>query len=364
MKHKIIIVAGARPNFMKISPIINELDKRKVKFEYRIVHTGQHYDKKMSEDFFKELNIPSPHINLNAKIGSQAIQTSSIIESFEKYLIEEKNIKLVIVVGDVNSTMACAISAKKLNILVAHVEAGIRSYDRTMPEEINRLIVDSISDIFFVTTKNAQKILIEEGKNPKDIYLVGNTMIDTLFLNKPRFIEPDIFKKNKLEVKNYVVITLHRPSNVDNPEKLYQILNSIKYKSKVNLVFVVHPRTLKIIKDSNIDTQGFIIVSSLSYLRFNYLVSNSMCVITDSGGITEETTVLGIPCITLRENTERPETVEIGTNILLGNNYEKIHMYLELAKLNKWKKHSVPKYWDGKTSKRIVDILEMDKIYE
>ena len=359
MNH-ITLVAGARPNFMKVAPIIHEIKKKKnegVSIDYSLVHTGQHYDKKMSGNFFEQLNIPEPDENLNAGGGSQAEQTAAIMIRFEKYLINNST-DLVLVVGDVNSTMACAITAQKLKIKVAHVEAGIRSKDWTMPEEINRLITDSITNYFFTTSELANKNLKLSGFDDSQIFYVGNTMIDTLYNNQSRFTKPLIWDQFKLKEKEFIVITMHRPANVDEGFKLKETINQIIENSQESkLIFPIHPRTRKIIDNLDINHPRLFIVDPLGYLEFNYLVSNSLAVITDSGGITEETTVLGIPCLTLRDNTERPETISVGTNELIGTNPKNIPPALIKLYSGNWKKGKIPHLWDGKTAERIVSIL-------
>ena len=359
MNH-ITLVAGARPNFMKVAPIIHEIKKKKnegVFIDYSLVHTGQHYDNKMSGNFFEQLNIPEPDKNLNAGGGSQAEQTAAIMVSFEKYLINNST-DLVLVVGDVNSTMACAIAAQKLGIKVAHVEAGIRSKDWAMPEEINRLITDSITNYFFTTSELANKNLKLSGFDDSQIFYVGNTMIDTLYNNQSRFTKPLIWDQFKLKEKEYIVITMHRPANVDEGFKLKETINQIIENSQQSkLIFPIHPRTRKIIDNLDINHPRLFIIEPLGYLEFNYLVSNSLAVITDSGGITEETTVLGIPCLTLRDNTERPETISIGTNELIGTNPKNIPPALIKLYSGNWKKGKIPHLWDGKTAERIVSIL-------
>lgn len=353
------LIAGARPNFIKISAIIRALDnyKKNRNLKYRLIHTGQHYDNNMSNTFFKELNIPDPNFNLNCGSGSQAEQTSRIMIEYEKIL----NIKcpdLCLVVGDVNSTLACAITAKKSGVRVAHVEAGIRSGDILMPEEINRIVTDSITDFFFTTSEFANNNLLNLGVDNKKIFFVGNTMIDTLLFNLKRLKKPAIWDKFNLLKNNYIVITLHRPSNVDEKNILENYLLEVLSNSNgLPIIFPVHPRTKKILNTNFICNSNLHFVDPMSYLEFNYLVKNSKLVITDSGGITEETTVLGIPCITLRDSTERPETVSEGTNNLIGCNPKKIKKALKDIFTNKVKKGRIPKYWDGKTGERIVENL-------
>ena len=359
MEH-ITIIAGARPNFMKVAPIIHEIIKKKnqgISIDYSLVHTGQHYDKKMSGNFFEQLNIPEPDENLNAGGGSQAEQTAAIMIRFEKYL-KNNSTDLVLVVGDVNSTMACAITAQKLGVKVAHVEAGIRSNDWTMPEEINRLITDSISNYFFTTSELANKNLKLSGFDDNQIFYVGNTMIDTLIKNKSRFTKPPIWDKLNLKNKEFIVMTLHRPANVDQGIKLKHMMNQIIENShESQLIFPVHPRTRKIMDKLDVVHPRLNMVEPMGYLEFNYLVSKSLAVITDSGGITEEATVMGIPCLTLRDNTERPETITIGTNELIGTDPKNISPALKKLYSGIWKKGGIPHLWDGKTAERIISIL-------
>ncbi len=353
------LIAGARPNFMKIAPIIDaiELQKNKgIDINYRLIHTGQHYDKNMSNNFFEQLNIPEPSNNLNAGGGSQAEQTAKIMIGYEK-ILEEKS-DLCIVVGDVTSTMACSIVAKKSGIKVAHVEGGIRSGDMRMPEEINRIVTDSITDYFFTTSEVANSNLLKAGVPLDKILFVGNTMIDTLHKHKNNLVKPDFWNTLHLKKNEYVVLTLHRPSNVDAALNLKliieEILDSVPDKQ---VIFPVHPRTRKNLEELDITHSNLIYSDPLGYLQFNYLVKNSFLVITDSGGITEETTVLGIPCITLRDSTERPETVSIGTNELVGTNPKNIRPFINKLKNGEWKKGGVPELWDGKTADRIIHFI-------
>jgi UDP-N-acetylglucosamine 2-epimerase (non-hydrolysing) len=355
------LIAGARPNFMKIAPIIEAIKKSQnegSKLQYRLVHTGQHYDKAMSDSFFEQLNIPSPDFNLGAGSGTQAEQTAAIMIAYEKLLFERKS-DLCLVVGDVTSTLACAITAKKLHIKVAHVEGGIRSGDRMMPEEINRLVTDSISDYFFTTTSSAGENLYKEGIKEEQIFWVGNTMIDTLIANIPRLNQPkSVWESNQLRIGEYIILTLHRPNNVDSPIQLELLLDTLlNYNPSVRFVFPMHPRTQKIFKEIKKTYKNLIIIEPQGYLEFNYLVKNSLGVVTDSGGITEETTYLHIPCITLRDSTERPETCTIGTNELIGTDPNQAIPYLEKMIQKNWKKGSIPEKWDGNTSTRIVEIL-------
>jgi UDP-N-acetylglucosamine 2-epimerase (non-hydrolysing) len=356
----ITLIAGARPNFMKIAPIIHAIKKVQNEgkdIRYRLVHTGQHYDEKMSETFFKQLNIPKPDVNLECGGGSQAQQTAAIMLAFENELLANPT-DLVMVVGDVTSTMVCSIVAKKLNTKVAHVEAGIRSWDRTMPEEINRMLTDSITDYFFITSNLAGKNLLREGHKEEQIHFVGNVMIDTLRANESRFQKPQIWNQLKLKEKEYLVMTMHRPANVDEESKLKEFISSIDDNTQgMPVVFPIHPRTKSILKKAGIQMKNIHLVDPLGYLEFNYLVKHAKGVLTDSGGITEETTVMNVPCITLRDNTERPETIEIGTNELIGTNPKKIKPALEKLLSDNWKQGQIPEKWDGKAAERIVEVL-------
>ena len=358
---KIDLIAGARPNFMKIAPIIDAVLEEQSKgtdIQFRLIHTGQHYDKNMSDSFFVQLGIPQPNVNLGAGGGTQAEQTAAIMIGYEKLLLSERS-DLCLVVGDVTSTMACAIVAQKLHIPVAHVEAGIRSGDWTMPEEINRLVTDSITNYFFTTTPEATKTILNSGVAEDRVFWVGNTMIDTLLKQRPRFRKPNFWNELALEKGQYIVMTLHRPANVDDEEKLKELLDEIISNSNgLPLIFPVHPRTARILETLNIGHQQLHAIEPLGYLEFNYLAENALAVITDSGGITEETTVMGVPCMTLRDNTERPETVDVGTNELIGTNPKAIKPALEKLFAGEWKKGSIPELWDGNTAKRIVSILK------
>ncbi|MFV0530335.1 MAG: non-hydrolyzing UDP-N-acetylglucosamine 2-epimerase [Flavobacteriales bacterium] len=359
------IIAGARPNFVKIAPIIAEIEKRKskgIKMAYRLIHTGQHYDQKMSGSFFEQLRIPYPDINLEVGSGTQGQQTARIMERYEEVLLK-KPCDLCIVVGDVNSTMACAITAKKLNIKVAHVEGGIRSWDVTMPEEINRMVTDSITDYFFTTSETANENLKNSGFKETQIFYVGNTMIDTLLKNIDRFEAPTIWSKLNLQEKKYIVMTLHRPANVDEEVKLKELIDEIVYNvEEIPVIFPVHPRTAKILEQIGIKAHNLFMIEPLGYLQFNYLVKNAKAVITDSGGITEEATVMKVPCMTLRNNTERPETITVGTNELVGTDPKKLEPYLNILFNGEWKKGKIPNLWDGKTAERIVSkIIELLK---
>lgn len=361
---KLTIIAGARPNFMKIAPIIDAIkvaQQAGKNIEYRLVHTGQHYDKKMSDSFFEELGIPHPNANLECGGGTQAEQTANIMVKFEQELIANPA-DYIIVVGDVTSTMACSIVAKKLHTKVIHVEAGIRSGDITMPEEVNRIVTDSLSDYFFTTSEVANKNLRAIGATEEQICFVGNTMIDTLLKQRSRFKAPAVWEEAKLEDGKYIVLTLHRPANVDGEYKLKELMAQILESAQgMTIVFPVHPRTARNLESIGVVAPHLIMTDPLSYLEFNYLVKNAKAVITDSGGITEETTVMGVPCITLRDSTERPETVTVGTNELIGTDPSKIRPALEKLFSGNWKKGGIPALWDGKTSERIVKhLLELD----
>ena len=361
---KLLFVAGARPNFMKIAPLMRQLKNDNRGVESRVVHTGQHYDFEMSKVFFDELEIHKPEYFLGAGSGTHAEQTARIMVEFEKVCLKEKP-DVVVVVGDVNSTLACSITAKKLHIKVAHVEAGLRSRDMTMPEEINRIVTDSVADYLFVTERTGVDNLKREGRREQDIFLVGNVMIDTLYhqLNK---------LKNSMNVGNeniqrekgrpYAVVTLHRPSNVDHKATLSGIIEAlVQISEDMSVIFPAHPRTrknveefalLELINDSNIE-----LLDPMPYMAFLKLWKDASLVLTDSGGLQEETTALGIPCLTIRENTERPVTIEQGTNTLVGTTSSGILAAYESFKKGKVKKGRVPQYWDGKASERILAVL-------
>ena len=360
---KFILVAGARPNFIKISPIIRELsarnkDQRTNEIYWKIVHTGQHYDYEMSKIFFDELEISIPDYFLNAGSGSQAEQTAKIMIEFEKVCHKEAP-DLVVVVGDVNSTLACSIVAKKLQVKVAHIEAGLRSRDWSMPEETNRIVTDSISDFLFITEKSGYENLKQEGKKDSEIFWVGNVMIDTLYHYLNKIINT---KPNSLPEKPYSVLTLHRPSNVDFKDKLKNIIEAIvEISNDMPVLFPVHPRTKKNLETFNlnglINNSNIKLLPPLPYMKFLSLWKEANLVLTDSGGIQEETTALGIPCFTIRENTERPITVEEGTNTVVGTTKDRILSAYSIFKNGKTKHGKIPKFWDGKTAKKIIDIL-------
>jgi UDP-N-acetylglucosamine 2-epimerase (non-hydrolysing) len=356
------IIAGARPNFMKVAPIIRAIEARSAqgsRLRWRLVHTGQHYDARMSADFFEQLNIPQPHVNLEVGSGTQAEQTAAIMVRYEQLLLKER-CRLCLVVGDVTSTMACAIVAQKLCIPVAHVEAGIRSGDWTMPEEINRMVTDAITNYFFTTSEVANRNLRHAGVAGERIFFVGNTMIDTLLVNQARFKRPAFWNALDLSAGEYVVMTMHRPANVDSEQGFRAVLQAIAGAVRgMKVVFPVHPRTAKTLSAMGALPSNLLLVDPQPYLEFNYLVQHAKAVITDSGGVTEETTVMGIPCITMRNTTERPETVSIGTNELIGTDPSRLAPALDKLFEGRWKHGGIPPLWDGKTSERIAEHLEV-----
>ena len=403
---KITLIAGARPNFMKVAPIIKAIKAAEAAgkdMHYRLVHTGQHYDKNMSDTFFEELGIPAPDVNLGCGGGSQAEQTAAIMVAFEKELMAHPA-DIVMVVGDVTSTMACSIVAKKLNTKVCHVEAGIRSWDLTMPEEINRMVTDSLADYMFTTSEVANRNLVRLGaslqlppkgrrviaQNPSPIngedgkfdnkihpslqggagvgpkvWFVGNVMIDTLLANRSRFRKPEVWDELELKEQEFIVMTMHRPANVDEENHLRAMMEQIiDNVHGLPVIFPIHPRTAKLFYGLWGDEAELAkrlpnlhIVEPMGYLEFNYLVERAKAVVTDSGGITEETTVMGVPCITLRDNTERPETCTVGTNELIGTDPAAIKPALDKLFAGEWKKGAIPELWDGHTAARIIEIL-------
>ena len=371
---------------MKIAPLIkaiqewNELTNERSLIQYRLVHTGQHYDKNMSDTFFEELGIPAPDVNLGCGGGTQAEQTAAIMVAFEKELMAHPT-DVVLVVGDVTSTMACSIVAKKLNTKVCHVEAGIRSWDLTMPEEINRMVTDSLADYMFTTSEVANRNLVRLGatlmsermneltneRSQQRVWFVGNVMIDTLMANRARFRKPQVWDELGLKEKEYIVMTMHRPGNVDEESHLKAMMEQIITNVHgLPIIFPIHPRTAVRLKElmsegvnelMNERFSNLHIVEPMGYLEFNYLVERAKAVVTDSGGITEETTVMGVPCITLRDNTERPETCTVGTNELIGTDPKAIKPALDKLFAGEWKKGAIPELWDGHTAERIVKIL-------
>jgi UDP-N-acetylglucosamine 2-epimerase (non-hydrolysing) len=363
MPSKVILVAGARPNFMKIAPLWTETNRLPADFKPIIVHTGQHYDYEMSKVFFEDLDLPEPHYFLGVGSGTHAEQTGKIMIEFEKVIRNERP-DLVVVFGDVNSTLACSVTAKKLLIPIAHVEAGLRSNDMSMPEEINRKVTDCISDILFTPSKDGDEHLVQEGVERRKIYFVGNIMIDSLVSILKRIdqsYEDEVFQKFGLERNNFVLVTLHRPSNVDDKNNLWNIMNLLNSLSlRIPVIFPLHPRTRKNINklEKGIVSNGtFQILEPLRYKEFITLEKNSRFALTDSGGVQEETTYFRVPCLTLRPNTERPITITQGTNELvsLENAEEKAKSILS----GDWKQGTTPERWDGNTAKRIVDVLRM-----
>ena len=359
---KVINVVGARPNFMKVAPIVEAMKRREREFTPLVVHTGQHYDAAMSDTFFSDLDLPQPDVYLGVGSASHAAQTAAVIERFEPVVIEEKP-DWVLVVGDVNSTLACALVCVKLGVKVAHVEAGLRSRDRTMPEEINRLLTDQIADLLFTPSADANDNLLAEGIPVERIRLVGNVMIDSLYKHLERSSQSKIKEQLGVAGGDYAVLTLHRPSNVDGLRAFSSILDALeKIGARLPIIFPVHPRTLKMIDELQLtdrikEAEGLRLIDPLGYLDFLSLYSGARLVLTDSGGIQEETTVLGVPCVTLRESTERPITVSLGTNTIVGTETDKI-VSAAFAALDEPRKPSatIP-LWDGKTAGRIVDVL-------
>ncbi len=362
MKKTLYLVAGARPNFMKIAPIVRALEARRDAFDYRIVHTGQHYDREMSDVFFEELGIPKPDFHLEAGGGSHATQTARIMVAFEQ-ICERERPDCVLVVGDVNSTLACSIVAKKLHIPVAHVEAGLRSGDLRMPEEINRLVTDSISDWFFVTEPAGRANLLREGKREDQVFFVGHVMVDNLFYQRDRLVasDPGGFESTALKQRfgRYGVVTLHRPSNVDDATTLSGIVGALREISvKLPLVFPVHPRTRGNLEKFGLDPGPRVVLTKpLSYMDFLNLWKDASLILTDSGGLQEETTALGIACVTLRENTERPVTVDEGTNTIVGVDPVKIVAAADAVLAGHGKTGRRPQFWDGRAAERIVAVL-------
>jgi len=358
---KIACIVGARPNFMKIAPILEEM-KKYPNLEPILVHTGQHYDYEMSQVFFDELNIPKPDIYLGVGSGSHAVQTAKIMIAFEESVIQHKP-DSVLVVGDVNSTLACALVSAKFCIPVVHVEAGIRSFDRTMPEEINRIMTDVISDYLFTPTEEANVNLRKEGISEDKIFLVGDIMIDTLLKYKEKALSSKILEDLKLSKESYAIMTLHRPSNVDVKPNLVSILDAVDaIQNKIKIVLAIHPRTRARVKEFGLEDKiaemnNLIITDPLGYLEFMGLTINAKFALTDSGGMQTETTVLNIPCLTMRGNTERPETLRDGTNTLVGNDTKLIVEESMKILDGKGKSGTYPRIWNGHTAVRIVDIL-------
>jgi UDP-N-acetylglucosamine 2-epimerase (non-hydrolysing) len=348
---KVLNVVGARPNFMKIAPIVEEMKKERA-LEGILVHTGQHYSEGMSDIFFRELGIPVPDVHLGVGSGSHAVQTARIMVEFEKVCLEEKP-DLVLVVGDVNSTMACAIVAAKLHIPVAHVEAGLRSFDRSMPEEINRVVTDSLTSIYFTTSRDANENLHGDGVDTSKIFFVGNVMIDTLLKHRQTASSIRMHKPER-----YALVTLHRPSNVDDRNVLAPIVEALNEISKsIPVLFPIHPRTAKSIQDFGLPLNGIRTMDPLGYLEFLHLEANAALVLTDSGGLQEETTILGVPCLTLRHNTERPVTITHGTNIMVGTDKSRILEAFHRVIDGNWRPSGPPELWDGHAAERIVRVI-------
>ncbi|MFL6334325.1 MAG: non-hydrolyzing UDP-N-acetylglucosamine 2-epimerase [Pyrinomonadaceae bacterium] len=360
---KVINVVGARPNFMKVAPIVEAMRRRASEFAPVVLHTGQHYDERMSDAFFRDLGMPEPDVHLGVGSGSHAQQTAAVMQKFEPVVVEQRP-DWVVVVGDVNSTLACALVCSKLGVPVAHVEAGLRSRDRSMPEEINRLLTDQLSDLLLTPSKDADRNLLAEGVPAERIRFVGNVMIDSLLKQLERAAESRVREELEVAGADYAVVTLHRPSNVDEPGTLRGILSALeRIGERLPVIFPIHPRTRK-----NLEEFGLLeatakggrvrLTEPLGYLDFLRLYSGARLVLTDSGGIQEETTALGIPCLTLRENTERPVTVELGTNRVVGNDPERIVAAAEAALAEGGQsRRPVPPLWDGQTAGRILDAL-------
>jgi len=354
---RITCVVGARPNFMKIGPILREMSGRP-RFQPWLVHTGQHYSPEMSDALFSDLGIPKPDVHLGVGPGTQTQQTADIMRALETVFLE-RPADVVLVVGDVNSTMAASLVAAKLGIRIAHVEAGLRSGDRRMPEEINRLVTDALSDYLFASEPSGRRNLLAEGVPAERIFLVGNVMIDTLLAFRRRAAESGVLDRLQLVPKRYCLVTLHRPSNVDEPDRLRGLVNMLHQLSKkLPIVFPVHPRTRSRIEEAGFDTGGLLLTPPLGYLDFLRLTSDARLVLTDSGGVQEETTILSVPCLTLRENTERPITMEEGTNRLVGIEPEAIFQAALEALNAPMPNRPAPALWDGKASGRILDVLE------
>ncbi len=359
---KIINVVGARPNFMKIAPIqrvMNATDG----VEPFLVHTGQHYDERMSKFFFDDLQLPQPDVYLNIGSASHAVQTAKIMIEFEQVLLREKP-DAVLVVGDVNSTAACSIVASKMGVKIIHVEAGLRSNDRGMPEEINRILTDAISDLLFITEQSGIDNLRREGIPDEKVHLVGNVMIDSLIFFKEKAAQSTMLKDLGLEKGSYALITLHRPSNVDDPDVFRRLISTFqKIEKELTLIFPIHPRSRKRISEFGLDEMiaampNLKLLDPLGYLDFMNLMHNARVLLTDSGGIQEETTYLGIPCITMRENTERPVTMDVGTNVLVGSDTDMIYEEFRKVINGRAKKGRIPPLWDGHAAERIVDIIK------
>jgi UDP-N-acetylglucosamine 2-epimerase (non-hydrolysing) len=359
---RLLIVVGTRPNYIKVTQFKRVAEQAfKKQFDIKIVHTGQHFDKAMADDFFKQLNI-FPDYALNIPQNSANNQIGEIMIRLEGVLNEFKP-DMIIVPGDVNSTLAAAMTANKMQIPLAHLESGLRSFDRTMPEEINRILVDEITNLYFVTEQSGVDNLLTEGKDSSHIHFVGNTMIDTLFAFEKDIVNQDVLSKYHLKKGAYILMTIHRPATVDNKKGLEELLFLIKSLSKDRrIIFPMHPRTLKNIKFNGLETafnsiENLIIAEPMDYFSFQNLIHNSAMVLTDSGGIQEETTYKQIPCLTLRPNTERPSTIEIGSNTLLNFDKNKIHDLVETVFSGNYKKGDIPELWDGQATERILNVI-------
>ncbi len=362
---KIINIVGARPNFMKIAPIMAEY-KKSNRIEALLVHTGQHYDEKMSDLFFHQLGIPKPDVNLEVGSNSHACQTAEIMKAFEPVALEHKP-DVVLVVGDVNSTIACGLVAVKLGVKLVHVEAGLRSFDRSMPEEINRVLTDAISDLLFCTEQSGVDNLRREGIPGEKIFLVGNVMIDTLLKNRAKAATSNVLSQFNLDSNGFAVLTLHRPANVDDPVTFSRILDALEIiQNDMPVIFPIHPRARKNLSSWSLGERikklpNLRLIEPLGYLDFLKLMSSAKLVLTDSGGIQEETTILKIPCLTLRENTERPITTQVGSNRVVGTDTDKIIETYRQVVDGGWCEPQIPSLWDGHAAERIVKIL-LDKL--
>lgn len=356
---KIDLIIGARPNFIKASPVFDALEKVG-SFNLRLINTGQHYDENMSDIFFHQLKMKQPDLNLMVGSGTHADQTGKIMMAIEKAFLEKKP-DLAIVFGDVNSTIAAALAASKLHIPVAHIEAGLRSFDRNMPEEINRVLTDQISDLLFITSPEAKDNLIQEGKNENQIFFVGNTMIDSLVRFKKHFNGQSILREKNIQKGEFILVTIHRPSNVDDSIKLIELVNSLNIISESQpIIWPIHPRTKKMIYKCKASlNKNIFITNPIGYLEFMGLQKNAKIIITDSGGVQEESTYFGVPCFTVRDNTERPVTISQGTNILAGTDFKKLPDVILNKNIDLIKKPQIPHYWDGKSSGRILDYLNL-----
>lgn len=364
-KIRLMLVAGARPNFMKIAPLLRAAEKhnltltdRKPEIETFLIHTGQHYDPNMSDIFFQELGIREPDLNLEVGSGSHAYQTATIMLRFEPVCLKLKP-DWVVVVGDVNSTLACSLVSAKLGFKIAHVEAGLRSFDRSMPEEINRLVTDCLADLLFAPSEDAVENLKKEGIPARKIKLVGNVMIDTLLYHLEKVRQSQLSHQLKLSNKNFIYVTLHRPANVDEPKHLLRVMKKLaKFSKKIKVVFPVHPRTRQRLKDISFNPEKYpdlLLIEPVGYIDSLWLAGNARVVLTDSGGLQEETTFFRTPCLTLRPNTERPVTITHGTNKL--TDLERLDKDLEKILAGKHKRGSIPKFWDGRASERIIHQL-------